>query len=241
MTNTTDAAGMTTPARPALSPTPRSTVGRLNERALLDRAALDDVLDTGLICHLGIVVDGAPLVLPTVYGRDGDTLYIHGSTAARTLVHGAAGAPACITVTHLDGIIYARSAFRHSMNYRSAVVHGSLQRIEDRDDLLHALRVLCEHAAPGAWANVRPPSRKELAATMVLAMDLTEASVKVRTGDPGDEPDEIAAGGVWAGVLPVHTGFGVPKPSDDLEAIPIPDYVLHRGPKVTPGVPDAGR
>lgn len=228
MTDTTSA------ARPPLSPTPRSTLGRLNERAAQGRQALDDVLDAGLICHLGIVVDGAPLVLPTVYGRDRDTLYIHGSTAARTLVNAAAGAPACITVTHVDGIIYARSAFRHSMNYRSAVIHGTLQRLDDADQRLHALRVLTEHAAPGAWEHARPPSKKELAATMVLAMDLTEASVKVRTGDPGDEPDEIAAGGIWAGVLPVHTGFGVPKPSDDLEPMPIPAYVANRGPIVTP-------
>lgn len=226
----------TTTPRPPLSPTPRSTVGRLNERGVLDRAALDDVLDAGVICHLGIVVDGAPLVLPTAYGRDGDTLYIHGSTAARTLTAGASGAPACITVTHLDGIVYARSAFRHSMNYRSAVVHGTLTRIDDPDQRLHALRILCEHTAPGVWANVRPPSRKELAATMVMAMDLTEASVKMRAGDPVDEPDEIAQGGVWAGVLPVHSGFGTPKPSDDLEPMPVPAYVLDRGPKVSPSM-----
>ena len=145
---------------------------------------------------------------------------------------GASGMPACVTVTHLDGIIYARSAFRHSVNYRSAVIHGKLTKLEDEEVRLHALKVLTDHAVPGAWEHVRLPSKKELAATMVLALDLTEASVKVRTGDPLDEPDEIEQGGIWAGVLPVFTGFGIPKPSDDLEVMPIPDYVLKRGPKI---------
>ncbi len=214
--------------RPPLSPTPRSSLGRLRERARFDRSALDEVLDSGLVCHLGIVVDGTPLVLPTAYGRDGDTLFIHGSTAARTLVAAAAGAPACVTVTHLDGIVYARSAFHCSMNYRSAVVHGVLQRVEGRAEIVQALRVISEHAAPGAWSRMRSPSSKELAATTVLALDLTEASVKVRTGDPADEPDDVAAGGVWAGVLPVVTRFGTPTPSADLEPMPTPDYVLAR-------------
>lgn len=219
----------TTPAgRPPLSPTPRSTLGRLPERAELDRAALDAVLDAGLICHLGVVVDGAPVVLPTGYGRDGDVLYLHGSTGASSLMAAALGGPVCVTVTLLDGIVYARCAFRHSMNYRSAVIHGRLRRVTDRQERLHGLEVLTEHLAPGAWTRVRPPSEKEFAATMVLALDLGEASVKYRAGDPGDEEDDIRRGGVWAGVIPVVTTFGAPVPSADLDPMPTPDYVADR-------------
>jgi len=219
----------TTPSsRPPLSPTPRSTLGRLPERALLDREALDDVLDAGLICHLGVVVDGAPVVLPTGYGRDGDTLYLHGSTGASSLMAAAVAAAVCVTVTLVDGIVYARCAFRHSMNFRSAVIHGMLRRVTDRQERMHGLEVLTQHLAPGAWAHVRGPSEKEFAATMVLAMDLTEASVKFRAGDPGDEETDIERGGVWAGVLPVVTTFGTPIPSGDLDAMPTPDYVADR-------------
>jgi hypothetical protein len=205
----------------------------MSERAQTDRSALDAVLDAGLICHLGVVVDGAPLVLPTAYGRNGDTLYIQGSTGASSLMAGAQGVAACVTVTLLDGIVYARSAFAHSMNFRSAVVHGSLTRVVGDEESLHGLRILSEHAAPGAWEHVRLPNTKELAATRVLAMDLTDASVKVRTGDPGDNPEDVRAGGVWAGVLPVLTGFGSPKPSDNLDDVATPAYVLDRLPKVS--------
>lgn len=218
----------THPQRAPLSPTPRSTLGRLPERAQLDRAALDDVLDAGLICHLGVVVNGAPVVLPTGYGRDGDTLYLHGSTGASSLMAAAIGAPVSVTVTLLDGIVYARCAFRHSMNYRSAVIHGRLRRVTDRQERMHGLQVLTEHLAPGAWTRIRPPSEKEFAATMVLALDLTEASVKYRAGDPGDEDSDVQQGGIWAGVLPIITTFGPPIPSADLDPMPTPDYVADR-------------
>ncbi|WP_324274466.1 pyridoxamine 5'-phosphate oxidase family protein [Blastococcus brunescens] len=158
-----------------------------------------------------MVVDGAPLVLPTGYGRRDDTLYLHGSTGAASLRAAAAGAPVCFTVTHLDGVVYARSAFHHSMNYRCAVVHGRLVPVSDPDERLAGLEELTEHLAPGSWAATRRPDRKELAATALFALDLAEASVKVRSGPPGDDEEDLAAP-VWAGVLPLQTVFGEPEP-----------------------------
>ncbi|MCF6507730.1 pyridoxamine 5'-phosphate oxidase family protein [Blastococcus sp. MG754426] len=194
-----------------LSPTARSTVRRGAKRARTDRTDLHAVLDAGLVGHLGVLLGQAPVVLPTGYGRRGDTLYLHGSTGAATLRAAAAGAPVCFTVTHLDGIVYARSAFHHSVNYRCAVVHGAARPVTDPDERLLALEVLTEHLAPGSWAATRRPDRKELAATAVLALDLAEASVKIRTGPPGDDERDLA-GPVWAGVLPVRTVLGEPEP-----------------------------
>src|ERR1700742_1084640 len=140
--------------RPPLSPTPRTTVNRLRERAATDRAALDDVLDSALICHLGVLHDGAPIVLPTGYGRDGDTLYLHGSSGAKSLRPG----PVCVTVTIVDGIVYARSVFHHSMNYRSAVVLGTTRLVDDPEEKTRALEVVTEHLAPGSWDHARLPT-----------------------------------------------------------------------------------
>lgn len=199
-----------------LSPTARSTVRRGARRARTDRADLYAVLDAGLIGHLGVVLDDAPVVLPTGYGRRGDTLYLHGSTGAATLRAAAAGAPVCFTVTHLDGVVYARSAFHHSVNYRCAVVHGRARLLTDPTERLLGLEVLTEHLAPGSWHATRLPDGKELAATAVLALDLTEAAVKVRTGPPGDDERDLPGAGepdpVWAGVLPVRTVVGEPQP-----------------------------
>ena len=201
---------------PPLSPTPRSTVSRGATRARTDRSDLYAVLDAGLVGHLAVVLDGAPVVLPTGYGRHDDTLYVHGSTGAGTLRAAAAGGPVCFTVTHLDGIVYARSAFHHSVNYRCAVVHGTARPVTDADEKLLGLRVLTEQLAPGSWAATRRPDRKELAATAVLALDLAEASVKIRTGPPGDEERDLATPAdrapVWAGVLPITTALGRPQP-----------------------------
>ncbi|GAA3866059.1 pyridoxamine 5'-phosphate oxidase family protein [Saccharothrix violaceirubra] len=212
-----------------LSPTPRSTVARGKKRAVTSRAALYDVLDAGLVCHLAVVVDGAPVVLPTGYGRDGDTLYLHGSTGARTMREASSGMPVCVSVTLVDGVVYARSAFSHSMNYRSAVVHGVAERITDPARAEHGLRVLTDHLAPGSWDYSRRPTPKELAATAVLALDLTEASVKIRTGPPGDEPADVAENSRWAGVLPLHRSWGTPE-SDPTLVGPweIPPHVTHR-------------
>jgi nitroimidazol reductase NimA-like FMN-containing flavoprotein (pyridoxamine 5'-phosphate oxidase superfamily) len=195
----------------ALSPTPRSTIRRGAARARADRAELHAVLDAGLICHLGIVLGDAPVVLPTAYGRIDDTLYLHGSTGAASL-RAADAAPVCVTVTHVDGVVYARSVFHFSMNYRSAVMHGRARRVTDDAERLAGLRAVTEQVAPGSWDHARPPNRKELAATTVLALDLAEASVKVRTGPPVDDDADVAAGGRWAGVVPVRTTFDAPQP-----------------------------
>ncbi|HVH24162.1 MAG TPA: pyridoxamine 5'-phosphate oxidase family protein [Pseudonocardia sp.] len=214
----------------SLSPTRRSTVTRLRERARTDRTDLYDVLDAGLICHLGLVRDGAPVVLPTGYGRIDDTVYVHGSTGAGYL-RPIDGGPVCLTVTHLDGIVYARSVFHHSMNYRSAVVHGTARLVKDPDERWAALHAIVEQLAPGSWTHAREPARKELAATAVFALDLAEASVKVRSGPPGDDDEDIAAGGRWAGVLPIRTVFDPPQPDPTLPAgDPVPSHVSGRAP-----------
>ncbi|RBY97235.1 pyridoxamine 5'-phosphate oxidase family protein [Blastococcus sp. TF02-8] len=211
-----------------LSPTPRSTVRRGAKRARTDRSDLYAVLDAGLVGHLGVVLDGAPVVLPTGYGRRGDTLYLHGSTGAASLRAAAAGAPVCFTVTHLDGIVYARSTFHHSVNYRCAVVHGTARVVHDEQERLLGLEALTEQLAPGSWSAARLPDRKELAATTVLALDLTEAGVKVRTGPPGDDERDLALP-VWAGVLPLRTVAGGAEPCPLLPAeVPVPEHVLER-------------
>jgi nitroimidazol reductase NimA-like FMN-containing flavoprotein (pyridoxamine 5'-phosphate oxidase superfamily) len=215
--------------RTPLSPTDRSTVRRSPDRARTAREALDAVLDAGLVCHLSLVVDDRPLVLPTGYGRDGDTLYVHGSTGAGSLRAGAAGVDVCVAVTLLDGVVYARSAFHHSVNYRSAVVHGAAVPVIDDDAKLRALEVITEHLAPGSWQHTRSPSRKELAATAVLAIDLTESSVKVRTGGPVDDPEDVEAHTGWAGVLPLRQVWAEPVPAADLPtAVDVPPHVIER-------------
>ncbi|MEV4234641.1 pyridoxamine 5'-phosphate oxidase family protein [Nocardia sp. NPDC050408] len=217
-----------TNSRPPLSPTSRTTLTRSKERGRTDRAELDAVLDAGLVCHLGVLLDGSPVVLPTVYGRDGDTLYLHGSTGAGNLRAALTG-DISIAVTLVDGIVYARSAMHFSANFRSAVVRGRAVELTDPDERMRALRVIVEHSAPGAWDRVRQPNKKEMAATMVLALDLTEASVKVRTGGPKDDAADIETGGVWAGVLPLRQVWDAPIPSDDLEpGIEVPQEVLDR-------------
>lgn len=221
-----------TPLSPTpLSPTPRSTPGRHGERARTDRSELYALLDEGMICHLAVVLDGAPVVLPTCYGRIGDLLYLHGSTGATSL-RGGAHTPVCVTVTLLDGLVYARSVFSHSANYRCAVVHGIPVPVTDESEKLDALRAIVENVTPGSWNHARTPSRKELAATSVLALALTEASVKVRSGPPGDADSEDAEGPAWAGVLPVHTAFGAPRPCPRLPSdVAVPSHVAGR---VTP-------
>lgn len=211
-----------------LSPTPRSTPSRTKERARSDRAELYAVLDAGLIGHLGIEIDGSVHVLPTGYGRDGDTLYLHGSTGARSLRAAARGVDVCFTVTQLDGIVYARSTFHHSMNYHCAVVHGTARLVEG-EERMHGLEVLTEHLAPGSWHETRLPDAKESAATLVLALPLVEASVKVRTGPPADDDEDVEADLTWAGVLPVVTSFGTPEPCPLLPTdTPVPGRVADR-------------
>src|SRR5271165_3190157 len=195
---------------PDLSSTPRTALHRHRERGRGDRDDLYAVLDTGLICHLGVIADGVPRVLPTGYGRDGDLLYLHGSSANSTFMAGA-GHEVCVTVTHLDGLVCARSVFSHSMNYRSAMIYGVARLLTDPAERLAALRVITEHLTPGQWSYARQPTAKELAATSVLELPLTESSVKIRDGGPVDEPEDYAAD-VWAGVVPVTVTFGDPEP-----------------------------
>jgi nitroimidazol reductase NimA-like FMN-containing flavoprotein (pyridoxamine 5'-phosphate oxidase superfamily) len=214
----------------SLSTTARTSLTRHRERARTDRADLYAVLDAGLVCHLGLVRDGAPVVLPTGYGRIDDTVYVHGSTGAGWL-RIADGAPVGLTVTHLDGIVYARSVFNHSMNYRSAVVHGRARLVVDPAEKLAGLRAIVEQLSPGSWDYAREPTRRDLAATAVFAIDLAEASVKVRTGPPGDDETDATARDRWAGVLPVRTVFGLPEPCPTQPAdAPVPAHVADRWP-----------
>ncbi|MEU6740766.1 pyridoxamine 5'-phosphate oxidase family protein [Streptosporangium sandarakinum] len=209
-----------------LSTTPRTRPGRTKERARTGREDLYAVLDAGLICHLGTVrSDGAPTVLPTCYGRIGDTLYLHGSTGSPSL---RGEGEVCVTVTHLDGIVLARSVFNHSVNYRSAMVYGRPRVVTDPEERLAGLRAITERLAPGQWDAVRPPTRKELAATAVVALSLAEASVKVRQGPPGDEEEDYALP-VWAGVLPLRVSWGEPEADPALPAgVDVPGHIASR-------------
>ncbi|MGW0805664.1 pyridoxamine 5'-phosphate oxidase family protein [Nonomuraea sp. NPDC002799] len=210
-----------------LSTTPRTTLGREKQRGSTDRDDLYEVLDSGLVCHLGVVVNGHPMVVPTGYGRVGETLYLHGSTGATSLRTGDGG-EVCVTVTHVDGIVLARSIFHHSVNYRSAVIYGAARLVTDPDERMEGLRALSEQLAPGQWDYVRLPSRKELAATAVLALSLEEASVKIRRGGPKDEEEDYDLP-VWAGVLPLVTSWGEPERDSLLpEGIDTPVHILHR-------------
>lgn len=213
----------------ALSPTARSTPHRTKHRTRTERSALYEVLDTGLICHIGLVVNGSPVVLPTGYGRHEDTLYLHGSTGAHSLREAAGGAAVCVTVTHVDGIVYARSLMHHSMNYRSAVVHGIAKPVTERAEKLKALRIITEHLAPGSWDYARAVNAKEYAAVSVLALDLHEASVKIRAEGPNDDAEDVRDSSVWAGVLPLRQVTDAPVPAADLpEGIGVPEHVARR-------------
>jgi nitroimidazol reductase NimA-like FMN-containing flavoprotein (pyridoxamine 5'-phosphate oxidase superfamily) len=210
-----------------LSSTSRTTLRRHRERGQSDRTALYAVLDAGLICHLGVVADGDPVVLPTAYGRDGDTLYLHGSSANGAF-WAADGQRVCVTVTHMDGLVAARSVFSHSVNYRSAVIFGTATVVTDEDERWQALRLITDHLIPGRWAAARQPTGKEMAATAVISLPLTEASVKIRTGMPADEPEDLALD-VWAGVLPISVTFGEPLADPKLrEEIPLPAHIRDR-------------
>ncbi|MFD9603997.1 pyridoxamine 5'-phosphate oxidase family protein [Streptomyces sp. NPDC057908] len=207
--------------------TERTRHRRLREQGSRSRADLDAILDTGFLCHLGVVVDGAPMVVPTVYGADESTVYFHGSVASRSLL-AAPNAPVCLTVTHVDGLVLARSVFEHGVNYRSAMIYGIPRAVTDPEEKLYGLRCLTEHAAAGQWGYARLPNRKELAATSLLALPLDEASVKVRTGPPDDGDGPDAELGLWAGVLPMRTEWGEPEPDPALsEHVPVPPHITH--------------
>lgn len=206
-------------------PTPRTRVVREPQRAVYDRDVVNRILDEGFICHVGFAVDGQPFVIPTSYGRHEDVLYIHGSAASRMLRNVSGGIPMCITVTLLDGLVLARSIFNHSMNYRSVVVLGKGTAIEERDEKLAALRLLSEHIIPERWNEARQPNEKELKATTILRVPITEFSAKVREGPVIDDEEDYALP-VWAGLLPLNLVTGNPIDDSRLaEKIAVPDYV----------------
>lgn len=201
----------------------RTTVKRLAKRGVYDRDTVYAILDEALICHVGFVVDGNPVVIPTIHWREGDTLYFHGSMASRMLRSLKHGVEACVTVTLLDGLVLARSAFHHSMNYRSAVVLGTAREVTDRDERLRALDALVEHVVRGRSAEVRAPNESELRQTLVLALPIEEASAKVRTGGPIDDEEDYALP-VWAGVVPLHLTPQAPIADAGVTA-EVPEYV----------------
>jgi nitroimidazol reductase NimA-like FMN-containing flavoprotein (pyridoxamine 5'-phosphate oxidase superfamily) len=188
-------------------PTARTRVKRSPHRAVSDQDEVNEILDEGTIAHLGFVDGGQPYVIPTLYARVGDRIYIHGAAAGRAIRRLTEGSPACLTVTLTDGIVLARSAVNHSMNYRSVVVLGTCRPIDEPDQREAALRAFSEHLIPGRWAEVRPPSREELKGTSVLAMDLSECSAKRRSGPPEDDEADYELP-VWAGVIPLRTVAG---------------------------------
>ncbi|HEX8172853.1 MAG TPA: pyridoxamine 5'-phosphate oxidase family protein [Thermoanaerobaculia bacterium] len=203
--------------------TERTTVKRLPKRASYDVETVRAIVDEALICHAGFVVDGAPVVIPTIHWRDGDTLYLHGSAASRMLRSLRGGVEACVTITLLDGLVLARSAFHHSMNYRSVVIFGKAREVTEREEKLRALDALVEHVVRGRGAEVRAPNESELRQTLVLALPISEASAKIRTGGPVDDDEDYALP-VWAGVLPLALTPGAPI-ADERVTSDVPEYV----------------
>jgi nitroimidazol reductase NimA-like FMN-containing flavoprotein (pyridoxamine 5'-phosphate oxidase superfamily) len=210
---------------PAPGSTERTTVRRLAEKTVNDRATAYAILDAGFVAHLAVVgEEGQPYVVPVGYARDGDRVLFHGSTGSRLFRGLAAGQRTCLTVTLLDGMVLARSTFESSMHYRGVMVLG-VSSVLEGDDKDHALEVITEHLLPGRWSEARHPNKKELAATLVLSLPLDEISVKVADGPPDDEEDDISRP-IWAGVVPLRESFGEPIPAPDLvEPFPVPDYV----------------
>ena len=206
------------------APSARTTVKRHPERAVYDRETIDAILDEALIGHLGFVVDGAPFVMPTMYARRGDRIFLHGAVASRMLRTARDGDGVCFTVTLLDGIVLARAVFTHSMNYRSVVIMGRPVEVTERTDKMAAMEALVEHVCRGRWADARWPTDKELGATTILALDLTEASAKLRAGGPKDVEDDLAVS-TWAGHVPIQLAAQSPLPSPDLApGVPVPEY-----------------
>ena len=207
------------------SPTDRTTLKRLPKRGDFDRAAIFAILDEAFICHVGFVVDGKPVVIPTSYVRVADDVYIHGSAASRMLRSIEKGIDVCVTVTLIDGLVLARSAFHHSINYRSVVIFGRANPVDESEEKLRALHAFTEHVVPGRWADVRPPDENELRATLVLRLRLAEVSAKVRTGPPIDDDEDYNLA-VWAGVVPLRLIADAPVIDDRVPAgIEAPDYV----------------
>lgn len=197
------------PAMEALVQTERTRVRRLPQRGAYDLETIHAILDTGFVCHVGVVEHGRPIVIPTAYARVGDAIVLHGSSKSRLLEALVAGAEACVTVTHADGFVMARSAFHHSINYRSVVLFGRAEAVLDEAEKAAALEAFMERIHPGRWSAVRPPTAQELKATLVVRLPIVEASAKLRTGGPIDDPEDMALD-VWAGVVPLTLERGAP-------------------------------
>lgn len=209
-----------------MTPTPNLTAGRHPERAVTDLEAVRTILDGERICHVAFVVDGWPYAVPTIHARDGDRVLIHGSTLSRMLGGLAAGIPACVTVTTVDGIVCARSAFNHSMNYKCAMVFGTATPIRDMDEKLAALHTIVEHVLPGRWAEVRPPKPTELRATEIVALPLDQVTAKVRDTGSIDTPADLKRR-VWSGVLPLQRQFAPPvMVPADVADLPLPPSII---------------
>jgi nitroimidazol reductase NimA-like FMN-containing flavoprotein (pyridoxamine 5'-phosphate oxidase superfamily) len=209
-----------------MNPTKRTKLGRLPNRGSHETETIHAILDAAFLAHVGFQMEGQPFVIPTLYGRDEDKLYLHGSAASRMLRGLDTGIPACVCVTIVDGLVLARSAFHHSMNYRSVVAFGTARKIEGAEEKTRALRIISEHLIAGRWSDVRGPSDKELKATAVLEFSIEEASAKIRTGPPVDDEEDYSLP-VWAGVLPLRMEAKPPVPDPRLAAsIKLPPYVL---------------
>lgn len=209
------------------TPTERTRVVREPQRGVYDREVIYEILDEGLVCHAGFVVDGQPFVIPTLYARVGDAIYFHGSAASRMLRGAAEGAQVCITVTLTDGIVLARSVFNHSMNYRSVVALGKATLVEKADEKLAALRGFTEKILPGRWDEARQPNERELKATSILRLPLTEVSAKIRTGPPEDDAGDYELP-IWAGVIPLHVAASAPVRDERCDlGISVPQYAAN--------------
>jgi nitroimidazol reductase NimA-like FMN-containing flavoprotein (pyridoxamine 5'-phosphate oxidase superfamily) len=207
-------------------PSDRVRLRRRRERGRYDRQAIDAILDEALIAHLAIVLpDGQPLAVPTLHARQGDVVYCHGASAGRTMRASGSGAPVCLTVSLIDGLVLARSAMHHSANYRSAVLMGRGRPVEDRAEKLAAFETIVERIVPGRWAEVRPPTDSELRATALVAIEIDEASAKIRTGPPADDEEDYALD-AWAGVIPLSLGVGTPEADPRLRpGIELPEHL----------------
>ena len=207
------------------APSPRTQVRRLPDRARYDPADIHAILDEGFVCHVGIQSGPSPVVIPTGYARVDDLLYLHGAPANATLRAAGSGQPVCVTVTLIDGLVFARSAFHHSINYRSVVIFGTAEDVTDLEEKRDALVAVVEHIVPGRGADARPPTDSELRATRIIRIRIDEASAKVRTGGPADDPEDLDLP-VWAGHLPLIPAAGHPVPAPDLRGdVAVPDYV----------------
>jgi len=206
-----------------IAPTERTTVRRLPERGNFDRDFVNAVIDEALTCHVGFAIDGRPWVMPTIHARVDETLYVHGALSNHMLRALAGGIEACVTITIVDGLVLARSAFHHSMNYRSAMVFGAMRLVDDATEKRAAFDALVEHVVPGRTADAREPNPSEMRKTSVLALPITEASAKVRTGGPIDDEEDLALP-IWAGVVPVTTTFGAGI-ADAGSVVTLPRYV----------------